>query len=50
MSKADRNLLEIEAATIYVLTDSGQILRRSSPDHERGPDFASRVAIRAMSS
>ena len=39
MSKADRNLLEIEAATIYVLTDSGRILRSSSPDHEEGSRF-----------
>ena len=39
MSQTDLELLAIEAATIYVLTVSGRILHRSSPDHEEGPRF-----------
>jgi len=39
MSQTDRDLLAIEAATIYVLTDSGRILHRSSPDRKEGPRF-----------
>ena len=39
MRKADLDLLEIEAATIYVLTDSDRILHRSSPDRDAGPRF-----------
>ena len=37
--KNDRDLLAIEAATIFVLTESGRILRRNSPDHAAGPRF-----------
>jgi len=39
MSQSDHDLLAIEAATIYVLTDSGRILHKSSPDHDAGPRF-----------
>ena len=39
MSQTDLDLLAIEAATIYVLTDSGRILHRSSPDRKEGPRF-----------
>ena len=37
--KHDRNLLVIESATIFVLTDSGRILRKNTPDHAAGPRF-----------
>jgi len=33
----DRDLLALEAATIFELTESGRILRRNSPDQETGP-------------
>ena len=36
---SDRDLLAIETATIFALTDSGRILRRNTPDHEAGPRF-----------
>jgi RimJ/RimL family protein N-acetyltransferase len=43
MSQTDLDLLAIEAATIYVLTDSGRILHRSSPDRKEGTRF--RLAV-----
>jgi hypothetical protein len=33
------SLLATEVATIFLLTDSGRILGRNSPDHETGPRF-----------
>jgi hypothetical protein len=33
----DRDLLELQAATIFAPTDSGRILRTNAPDHAAGP-------------
>ena len=35
--RGDRDLLRLEVEALYVLTDSGRLVRRNVPDHEAAP-------------